>query len=174
MRRARVLYSGEQTWQYGAMPQAAKLSGLGVGLRSRAASCRCNHSWGSSGTDHDDGDHRRDDDGAGDDREHDGDGSADDDPAGHRADNDNITGEQREHHADLGLGAARSRCADGDRSTRGVPHAPRWATRRPWRGAPASARRRGRKLDRAGMGARQSDGGLRRPAPRQRGAACRR
>jgi hypothetical protein len=30
MRRARVLYSGEQTWQYGAMPQAAKLSGLGV------------------------------------------------------------------------------------------------------------------------------------------------
>jgi hypothetical protein len=30
MRRARVLYSLEQTWQYGAMPQAAKLSGLGV------------------------------------------------------------------------------------------------------------------------------------------------
>ena len=30
MRRARVLYARKQTWQYGAMPQAAKLSGLGV------------------------------------------------------------------------------------------------------------------------------------------------
>ena len=30
MRRARALYSREQTWQYGALPQAAKLSDLGV------------------------------------------------------------------------------------------------------------------------------------------------
>jgi len=131
---------------------------------------------GSSGTDHDDGDHPRDDDSAEDDRKHDGDGSAADDPPGHRADdNDDITGEQREHHTDLGLGPARTVAL----AAIGLLAA--FLTRRGGqRGVPGEERRRrldgavASWIDRAGMGDRQSDGGLRRLAPRQRGAARRR
>jgi len=131
---------------------------------------------GSSGTDHDDGDHPRDDDSAEDDRKHDGDGSAADDPPGHRADdNDDITESSASTTptwvwvllgavalAAIGLLAAFLTRRGGQR---GVPGEER---RRRLDGAVASW------MDRAGMGDRQSDGGLRRLAPRQRGAARRR
>ena len=146
MRRARVLYSREQTWQYGAMPQAAKLSGLGVlfvaGLLLAGAITAGGRAAQTTTTET----------------------TLETTTAPGTTESTTVTVQQtttgsscrrqRRHHRRAaraphrpGSGSCSDRGAGGDRSTRGVPHAPRWATRRPRRGAPASARRRGRKLD---------------------------